>query len=277
MFQILMTRLHEFTVILYALSVLLYFIDFLYSNQKANKVAFWLLAVVWVLQTIFFSLFVIETGRFPVLTIFEGLYFYTWILITLSLVLNRLVKVDFIIFFANLVGFIIMVIHTFSPWHFPEVVSAGQLTSELLFIHITMALLSYGTLSISSLFSLLYIIQYDLLKKKKWGRKLRRIADLSTLEYISALLSGIGVPSLLISLILGLEWAYITIPDITWYDAKIIGSFIVLFAYSIFLYLRFRKGYHGKTLALWNIASFLVILINFFLFGQLSTFHFWYN
>lgn len=276
MFQV-FTRLHELTIILYALSVLLYFIDYLYSNQKANKVAFWLLAVVWVLQTIFLSLYVFETGRFPVLTIFEGLYFYTWILITFSLVLNRLSRIDFVIFFTNLVGFIVMVIHIFSPWQFKAVVSASQLISELLIIHITMAIFSYGALSISSLFSLLYIIQYNLLKKRKWEKKLWRIADLSRLEFMSSLLIGIGVPLLLISLILGLEWAFITIPHVKWYDAKIIGSFFVLISYSIYLFLRFRKGYQGKSLALWNVASFLIILINFFLFGKLSSFHIWYN
>ena len=79
--ELLMTRLHEATVLLYAISMLLYFIDFLNNNQKANKVAFWLLSIVWVLQTIFLFLYVMKTGRFPVLTIFEGLYFYAWVLI----------------------------------------------------------------------------------------------------------------------------------------------------------------------------------------------------
>ena len=103
--ELIMTRLHEATVILYALSVLLYFIDFLYSNQKANKMAFWLLSIVWVLQTIFLCLYVIKTGRFPVLTIFEGLYFYTWVLITLSLFINRLATGRFYGFFYECTWF----------------------------------------------------------------------------------------------------------------------------------------------------------------------------
>src|SRR5690554_4713407 len=113
-----MTRLHEFTVVLYALCVLLYFIDFLHHIRKANLVAFCLLAFVCVLQTIFLLLYVVKTGRFPVLTIFEGLYFYAWILITLSLGINRLLRVDFIVFFTNVLGFIIMAIHTFAPVQF---------------------------------------------------------------------------------------------------------------------------------------------------------------
>ena len=56
-----------------------------------------------------------ETGRFPILTVFEGLYFYAWVLITLSLVINRLLRVDFIVFFTNVIGLLIMAIHTFAP------------------------------------------------------------------------------------------------------------------------------------------------------------------
>ncbi|TKC15644.1 cytochrome C assembly family protein [Robertmurraya kyonggiensis] len=270
-----MTRLHELTIIVYALSILLYFIDFLYSNRKANKVAFWLLAFVWILQTIFLLLFMVDTGRFPVLTIFEGLYFYVWVLVTLSLGINRLMKVDFIVFFTNVVGFAIMVIHTFAPIQYESEVMVGQLASELLFIHITMAILSYGAFSISSVFSLLYVIQYDLLKRKKWGKKLIRIADLAKLEHMSHVLNVIGVPMLLLALILGLQWAYIKLPDVVWYDAKVIGSFIVLTVYGVYLYLRVGKGIQGKNLALWNLASFLIVLINFFLSGQLSSFHIW--
>lgn len=147
-----MTRLHELTVVLYALCVLLYFIDFLHHNRKANRIAFWLLAFVWVLQTVFLILYMINTGRFPVLTIFEGLYFYAWVLITLSLGINRLLRVDFIVFFTNVLGFIIMAIHTFAPVQIDSAVKAQQLISELLLIHITVAILSYGAFSLSFVF-----------------------------------------------------------------------------------------------------------------------------
>lgn len=277
MLDIYMTRLHEFTVVLYALCVLLYFVDFLTSNRKANRIAFWLLAFVWGLQTLFLLLYMLKTGRFPVLTIFEGLYFYAWVLITLSLVINRLLRVDFIVFFTNVLGFMIMAIHTFAPIQYESHVMAQQLISELLLIHITVAILSYGAFSLSFVFSVLYLIQYDLLKRKKWGTRLKRLADLSKLDRMSFVLNLIGVPMLIISLILGTTWAYIKVPDMIWYDPKVIGSFIVLAIYSIYLYLKVGKGLTGNKLALWNLASFLVVLINFFLFGKLSSFHFWYS
>ncbi|HYK73063.1 MAG TPA: cytochrome c biogenesis protein CcsA [Pseudoneobacillus sp.] len=275
MFDIHITRLHELTVILYAISVLLYFVDFLQRNRKANRIAFWLLAFVWILQTVFLIYYMVKTGRFPVLTIFEGLYFYAWVLVTLSLAINRLLRVDFIVFFTNILGFGIMAIHTFAPMQFDSKIMAQQLVSELLLIHITMAILSYGAFSLSFVFSLLYLIQYDLLKRKKWGTRLVRISDLSKLEYFSYVLNIIGVPMLILSLILGMQWAFLKVPDMKWYDSKVVGSFIVLAIYGVSLYLKTRKGFSGKKLALWNVASFLIVLINFFLFGQLSSFHIW--
>ncbi|AXN37749.1 inner membrane protein YpjD [Peribacillus butanolivorans] len=273
--ELLMTRLHEATVLLYAISMLLYFIDFLNNNQKANKVAFWLLSIVWVLQTIFLFLYVMKTGRFPVLTIFEGLYFYAWVLISLSLIINRLLRVDFTVFFTNVLGFMVMAIHTFAPVQIESEVLAQQLVSELLLIHITFAILSYGAFTLSFVFSLLYLIQYDLLKRKKWGKRLLRLGDLTKLEHMSYVLAVIGVPLLVVSLILGIQWAYIKVPGVSWLDMKIIGSFILLIGYSVFLYLKIRKQMYGRTLAFLNIGSFMIVLINFFLFGSLSTFHFW--
>lgn len=276
MMETLMTRLQELTVVLYALSVLLYFIDFLHNNRRANRVAFWLLSFVWVSQTIILFFYMLKMGRFPVLTLFEGLYFYAWVLITFSLVINRLLKVDFIVFFTNVIGFMIMVMHAFAP---DPVVSGGfsveQLVSELLFIHITVAILSYGAFSLSFVFSLLYLLQYNLLKQKKWGKRLVRISDLSKLEHMSYVLNVIGIPLIIIGIILGSRWAYLTIPHVFWFDAKVIGSVFVIIVYCVYLYLRISKGVTGKSLAMWNMAAFLIVLINFFLVGNFSTFHMW--
>lgn len=270
-----LTRINEVIIIIYAISVLFFFIDFSHNDRKANKIAFWLLSIVWLLQTIFLFYQMFETGRFPILNISEGLYFYSWVLVTLSVVLNRFLRVDFIIFFTNVLGFIMLSIHTFAPSQYESVAVSGQLISELLFIHITMAILSYGAFTLSFVFSLLYLIQYNLLKKKKWGKQLLRIDDLAKLDHMSYVLNVIGVPMLLLSLILGVIWAYLKLPYFQWYDAKVLGSFMMVLIYSFYLYNRIVKEWQGKQVAYLNAASFLILLINFFLFGSLSSFHIW--
>ncbi|QPC47077.1 cytochrome c biogenesis protein [Mangrovibacillus cuniculi] len=273
----LLARLHEGMVILYALCILLYFIDFVQNDQKVNRIAFWLLAIVWVLQSSFLALYMIDTGRFPVLTIFEGLYFYAWVLVTLSLAINRMLRVDFTVFFTNILGFVIMVIHTFAPVQVHSEAISEFLRSELLVIHVTMAFISYGAFTLSFVFSLLYLIQYKWLKEKRWNKRLQRLTDLQRLETLSYWSTIIGVPMLLLSLILGLQWSVISLDGVPWFDSKIIGSFFVLLLYGWIIYLRLRKGIFGKRLAMWNSAAFLFVLINFLTTSRLSTFHVWYS
>lgn len=276
MMESIVARLNEATILIYALSVLFYFIDFLQHNRKAGKMAFWLLSIVWLLQTVYMFYIMMETDRFPVLNVAEGLYFYTWVLVTLSLVLTKVLRVEFIVFFTNVIGFSMMAIHTFTPSDLHSAELTGKLTSELLVIHITMAILSYGAFSLSFAFSLLYLFQYRLLKKKNWGKWLLRIEDLSKLDHMAYVLNIIGVPMLLLSLILGIIWAYISYDTLYWTDAKVLGSFIMLFLYGFYLYIRLVRNMQGKIVAFWNVASFLVLMINYFLLGSLSTFH-WFQ
>ncbi|KMY21693.1 cytochrome c biogenesis protein [Bacillus pumilus] len=276
MMESIVARLGEATTLIYALSVLFYFIDFLQHNRKAGKMAFWLLSIVWLLQTVYMFYIMMETDRFPVLNVAEGLYFYTWVLVTLSLVLTKVLRVEFIVFFTNVIGFSLMAIHTFTPSDLHSAELTGKLTSELLVIHITMAILSYGAFSLSFAFSLLYLFQYRLLKKKKWGKWLLRIEDLSKLDHMAYVLNIIGVPMLLLSLILGIIWAYISYDTLYWTDTKVLGSFIMLFLYGVYLYIRLVRNMQGKVVALWNVGSFLVLMINYFLLGSLSTFH-WFQ
>lgn len=268
-------KLHEGMVILYAASVLMYFYDFLQTNRKMKRIGFLLLCCVWFLQTVLFIFNMYETGRFPIFTLADGLYFYSWVLITCSIILNIFVKVEFIIFFTSVLGFMTIVIYTFAPSHWGSPALAEKLASELLLVHITASLVAYALFSLSFLFSLLYIVQYHLLKRKKWGRQLIRANDLVKLEQVAYTLNLLGMPVFSIGVILGLQRLYLKMPEIGFFDWKIIGSFFVIITYACFIYLKTRKEMFGKNLALWNIASFLIVWINFFLLGRLSDFHFW--
>ncbi|MFD1018935.1 cytochrome c biogenesis protein [Thalassobacillus hwangdonensis] len=265
---------YELIIILYALSVFGYFIDFIQHNRKVNKIAFWLLSLVWTLQTFFLLSQVFVKDNFPVMTVYDGLFFYAWILITFSLIINRLFMVDFLVFFTNLVGFFVMVLHITTKAQSELVKNGVRLVDELLITHISMALISYGFFTFSFIFSLLYLLQYRFLKKKQWNQKLRRIGDLDKLDSFAYIAVTIGVPLLTMGIILGVIWAYSSGDEFYWYDSKTLGSLLVLGVYIIFLFLRIVKGYQGRAIALYNTAAFLFLLVNFFLFGSLSNFHF---
>ncbi|SFE69805.1 cytochrome C assembly family protein [Alteribacillus iranensis] len=264
------------TIVLYSVSVFGYFIDFLQNNRKVNRFAFWLLSIVWVLQTVFFILRALQFDRLPVITPFEGLFFYAWLLVTLSLVINRFFRVDFFVFFTNVLGFIMLSFSLFTPsGDVPEALNE-LLISELLVVHIALILLSYAAFTLAFVFSALYFFQHQLLKRKQWGKRLLRLENLPKMERFTFMMTTLGVPCLLLGLILGFVWASIQLPFFPIFDAKVLGSMAVLLLYGVYLYFWVVKQQRGYNMTLLNIAGFLLVLINYFLSAELTNFHFWY-
>ncbi|WP_085523210.1 cytochrome C assembly family protein [Tuberibacillus sp. Marseille-P3662] len=271
----LISPLYDVTIIIYAMSVCSYFIDFLYHNRKANQLAFWLLSIVWVLQFAIFLLKMGKAGEFPILTPLDGLFFLSWILVTASLLVNRFMRISFFVFFINVVAFMIMAITLFKPRDDVSQVLLQHLMSDLLVIHITIAFLAYAAFTLSFILSMMYLIEYQMLKNKKWNQRLVRFDSLAKIEQLSFWCNLIGVPLLLISLILGMTRAYNVALDIAWYDPKVILSFVMMGTYSFYLYKKMGEGVHGRSLVFWNTIGFLLLLINIFLSETLTDFHLW--
>ncbi|WAA11600.1 HemX family protein [Fervidibacillus halotolerans] len=149
-------RLHEWMLILYALSICFYFYDFLFHSRRANRFAYIFLFAVWLVQTSLLIVYMNTLNRFPILTIYEGIYFYVWVLITLSLFVNRYLNIPFLVFFTNVFGFILIVIFSAAPFRWSSNVLAEGFASDALFLHITLSLMAYASFSVSSMFSILY-------------------------------------------------------------------------------------------------------------------------
>lgn len=274
MTETVMTRLYELMIILYGLCIVLYFTDYLSKNIKFRRAAFWFVSIVWVLQTLFIVLFIMETKRFPILSLYEGVFFYAWLLTTLSIVLHCIVRVDLPVFFINVLSFVFMTIHLFAPETNDQIVG-DSLVSEMLLIHISFAIVSYAAFSVAFVFSLLYLILYRLLKQKKLTNLWSRLPSLQQMVKWINLSTIIGIPLLLISLILGLEWAFLTLENVSIFDVKILGSFIVSIVYLIIFLLHQRGKLIGMVYAKVHVYLFLLVVINFFLGSKLSNFHLW--
>lgn len=266
--------LYEIILVIYGLSIIGYFIDFIQHNQRVNKTAFWLLGMVWAIQTLFLLYQVVIIRNFPVASLNDSLFLYAWILVTFSLIMNRLFSIHFIVFFTNIFGFFILLLYITSHAHEQTFSSGVEFVHEILVSHITLAIISYGFFTISFLFSFMFLLQYRFLKKKKGLRWMWRLGDLKQLDTYSFRAIIIGVPFLLIAIILGVVWAYVSHEEFYWFDMKTAGSILVLAVYIVYLLLRLVKGYQGKTIAMFNAAAFLILIINFLLSSSLSNFHF---
>ncbi|GGI40283.1 cytochrome C assembly family protein [Mammaliicoccus stepanovicii] len=270
-------RLHEIVLVIYMFCLGCYFYDFIQKNATVRRVGYYTLGIVWIFQTIFLLIYIIETKQFPVLTLFEGFYFYTWMIITVSLVLNYFKSTDLTVFIINLIGFVFLTIHTFRPEQFDTDNTASSVMNELLLIHVSLAILSYVIFALSTSYAILYLLQRKNLKEKKFNQKFFRMGSLEQLEQNIFKFSLVGFLVLLISLILGVQWGIIIIGSEIWFDPKVIGSLVVLLLYGIYLFVRVGNRINTKTLVLANIMIFLVCMINYLIVSKFSGFHQWLN
>lgn len=77
--------------------------------------------------------------------VIRGILFIPGTLVTLSIILHCIARVDLPVFIINILGFLFASIFTFMPKR-PTGAVGDTLISELLFIHISFAILSYAHL-----------------------------------------------------------------------------------------------------------------------------------
>jgi len=259
----------------YAVSVLLYFIDYLNNSKSVNRVAFVLLSGVWILQTIFFVYRLRKLGYVPLFTTFEATVFFSWLLITLALIINYWLRMDLFAFFANVVGFGFLVFDMFTRKATPDVQLAGQ--GHLLIMHIAVAFLSYAAFSLSFIASVMYLVEESMLKKKRFTNSaLRRFPALDRLDQWSFRLVAVGFPLLLVAMILGAVWYRISYGHVLLMDPKPVASVVLFIIYGMYFYVRVALGWFGQRMAWWNVGSFAFVAFNYFVIGALfRTFHHW--
>ncbi|MBU8869541.1 MAG: cytochrome c biogenesis protein CcsA [Gemmatimonadales bacterium] len=135
--------------------------------------------------------------------------------------------------------------------------------------HAILVLLSYTALSLSFLYSILYLIQSRQLARRQFGLFFRRLPSLETLERMSVGAVKLGVPLMLASLCLGHLWMYDLAermpPDIAAklspYDPKVLVAWVIFLGYSLGLIGNRFFGWRGRKMSVMAIATFVTILL----------------
>lgn len=268
-------RFHEVILLIYLVSMVCLIIDVFQKNYRLQNIGFYALGIVWFCQTISLTMFIIWQKQLPLTSLIESFYVLTWLILTITFVMSVLRQSEFMIAFLNVIGFVFMTIHTFHPRQFK--LDGARLTAlnELLFFHISLALLSYVVFAVAFANAIIYLIQYRNLKEKRFTQNFFRMSSIATLEKLVFYSSLIGVIFMFISLVLGIQWGMVSIGYDIFLDLKVISSIIIFIAYSIFITLRLTRRFKQSFLMNLNIMLFLCCMINLVVVTQLSTFHQW--
>ncbi len=257
-------------VVIYAVSLVLFFMDAIQPRRRINRTAVLLLFLVFCLETVFFLNRLWSSGTLPVYTPFDVSWLVSWLVLTVALVVNAFFPIGLFLFFANVFAFAIVAMDAFG-FQGHIVYTARQ--GDLLVLHILFGLASYVAFCFSFVFSLMYLVQNWLLRKKRWNRWFFQMPPLARLENYAFSSILIGLPLLLISIVLGSVWGKLTLNRYLLTDPKLLTTVGLWAMYGIFLVLRNRPGFGTRRLVWYNLVCFLGTILNFVVINGFSLVH----
>ncbi|UHA74373.1 cytochrome c biogenesis protein CcsA [Paenibacillus sp. 481] len=258
----------------YALSLLFYFSDVVGANRRAKRMGAGLLVFVWILQTIFLVARMIRHQDVPVFSSFEFMFLFSWLLVTISLVISRFYNIEFIVFFVNLVGFALLIVNMLNDPTTPASMKEWEMMRNVLSLHIAFAACGFAAFTIGAIFSGMYIFLHQKLKRKHWSDAVRRLPSLDNMERFSFMAAAIGLSMFLLSLAVAVVVVLLGDRSELLMDLKVWLTVIVLSAYGVYFFHRSRGKVTGFNLALWNTGCYGAMVLNYVL-NSLSTFHRW--
>ena len=249
------------------------------STLIANGLLFFILCSRWIVA-----------GYFPLSNLYESLLFLTWLLLTIYLYIETKTK-------SKLIGSVLipvaLLISGFATLTLsPEMQKASPLVPALqsnwLMMHVSMMLLSYGTLIIGSLLCILFLVisrtkevdlqiiddsslplynimldyyEAKLLSPSSEISELGKLKLLQSLDNWSYRIIGLGFPFLTIGIISGGVWANEAWGSYWSWDPKETWALITWLVFATYLHARITKGWEGKKTALLGGLGFFVIWI----------------
>ena len=250
-----------------------------FSTIIANGLLFFILGSRWIVA-----------GYFPLSNLYESLLFLTCMLLTIYLYIETKTK-------SKLIGSVLIPVTllingfanlTLSPEMQKSSPLVPALQSNWLMMHVSMMLLSYGTLIMGSLLSILFLVisrfkeidlkivdnsslpLYNIMLDYYEAKLVTPSTEISELGKIKLLQSidnwsyriiGLGFPFLTIGIISGGVWANEAWGSYWSWDPKETWALITWLVFATYLHARITKGWEGKKTALLGGLGFFVIWI----------------
>jgi cytochrome c-type biogenesis protein CcsB len=292
--------LDNVTFLTLILGLLFYWINVAFSKfTLSGNLGFCALAI----SNLFLALILgerwLENGYFPLSNLYESLLFFAWGITFFSLILEFLTSL-------KLVGAVItplaMFVIGFATLSLPDGMQKAAplvpaLKSNWLMMHVSIMMISYSTLIVGSLLSILFLVltrgksvelqgnSIGLQNSKKvltssmpvaienilslqpsldssvninLGKKLNLLESLDNLSYR---IIGLGFPLLTLGIIAGAVWANEAWGSYWSWDPKETWAFITWLVFAAYLHTRITKSWQGKGPAILASVGFVVVWI----------------
>lgn len=244
------------TVIAYFVSTACYFYYFAARSGKAAQIATALIAAGFVFHTLSLIVRGIGAGRIPLSNQFEFATAFAWGIALCYLLAYRKFRVSAMGTFIAPILFLIIGYAAMQSREVRDLMPALQ--SNWLVLHVSTAIISYGSFAVSCGISLLYLF-YDRLSEERQNA----MPDKKKLDQMSYRVITFGFLFLTIVMITGAIWAQRAWGHYWTWDPKETWSFITWLIYALYLHLRINRHWIGKRTAMFAVIGFVCVIFTF--------------
>ncbi len=249
------------TLTIYFVATVTYLVYLMKPTQILGRAAHWIVAGGFLVHLTFTVARYFEAGHTPITNLHESLSFFSLTIIGVFIIFERKYHVFILGSFVTPLALLLMLASSQYPSAIPELPPA--LKSKWLFVHSTLAFLSYATFAVAFGAAIMYLIQERFLKKKRLGPLYQKLPSLDILDEINYRCLTFGFPLLTVAIITGAIWAETAWGTYWSWDPKETWSLITWLIYAALLHGRLTTGWRGRRAAYLSIVGFFILLFTF--------------
>ena len=250
--------LFTITMLLYFASMILYFAFIAVKKDSLSKVAFLLQLAGFMLHTAALICRGIGAGRLPLTNQYEFATSFAWGLCLVSIIFVVRFRFPVLGAFAAPVIFLIIGYVAMQSKEVRELMPA--LRSNWLGFHVSTAIIAYGSFGVSFVLSVIFLLRD---KMNAQGFLAQHIPDREKLDLISYRSVSLGLLFLTFTIVTGAIWAERAWGSYWSWDPKETWSLVTWIVYATYLHLRIRRGWQGRSAAIFAAVGFVCVLFTY--------------
>lgn len=262
-----LTILLHLLPVLYAMTLFDYVLVFVTNESLVRRLARPLLMLSVGCNLVYMLVYTVYFEHIPMVNVYQVLGAVGFAVAATYLWIETRTKTLYSGPFILSLVLIFQIINTLFPkldWDVPEI-----LRSMLFSIHVSAAVLGYSAFAVSAVYGLMYLIQYQAIRAKRFGLAFRRLPSLDILDRMNFHAVRAGLGFLTIAIIIGMIWSSRIYGHIQ-IDPKVLIAVLTWGLYGLALLGRTFTGWRGPRMAFSSVIGFIVIMfsvfaVNFFL------------
>ncbi|CAK7034784.1 c-type cytochrome biogenesis protein CcsB [Tissierella carlieri] len=243
---------------LYLASMIMYFIFFVSKTEKAGNIGSFIIKIGFGLHTLALISRGIGAGRVPLTNQYEFATSFAWGIALCFIIFEN--KYSFRAMGTFVVPIIFLIIGYAAMQNKDVRPLMPALQSKWLAIHVSLAILSYGSFGVAAGVSCMYLLRNKFSKDDFISKHVPSLDKLDALSYRAI---SLGFLLLTLVIITGAIWAESAWGRYWAWDPKETWSLITWIIYAIYLHMRISKGWKGKKAAIFSVIGFICVLFTY--------------